>query len=200
MRLKIGRNGQPVLTLPFWIPKKVGLLWAQKQQSWIQEHCFVPVRFYENQKILFLGQEVIIRHCEGHTPTHIRDNVLWVSGEKEFLPRRVADFIKKEFLIYLRPVVSKKENHLGVHHSRLTLRDTSSRWGSCSSNGTISFCWRLAMSPEFVIDYLVAHEISHLKYMNHSPQFWETVNQLTDCANEAKKWLKQNGHLLPTLK
>ena len=200
MRLKIGKNGNPVLTLPYWIPKKIGLLWANKQQDWIQKNTFTPNRFYNGQKILFLGKEVTIQHSSERTQTHIEENVLWVSGEESFLERRVADFIKKEFLSYLRPKVLEKEKSLGVKHARLSLRDTTSRWGSCSSSGTLSFCWRLAMTPDFVIDYLIAHEVAHLKHMNHSSVFWKTVAELTPHTYQAKKWLKENGNKLPTLK
>ena len=200
MRLKIGKNGEPILTLPYWIPKKMGLLWANKQREWIQKNTFKPTRFQEGQKILFLGQEIIIQHTEKRLQTHILDGILWVGGEKSFLPRRVADFIKKEFLIYLRKKVLEKEKILNVKHTRLTLRDTSSRWGSCSSSGALSFRWRLAMTPEFVIDYLIAHEIAHLKHMNHSPVFWKTVIELTPYSYQAKKWLKENAHQIPILK
>ena len=200
MRLKIDCSGQPVLSLPYWIPKAMGLAWAKKQNLWIQKNIFSPTRFHLGQKILFLGKEVTIQHSEKRVKTHIEENILWVSGEMEFLPRRVADFIKKEFLSYLHPKVEEKEKILGVKHSRLTLRDTSSRWGSCSSNGALSFCWRLAMTPEFVIDYLVAHEVTHLKHMNHSTAFWKTVAQLTPNTYQAKKWLGENGKNLPQLK
>ena len=147
-----------------------------------------------------MGKEITIQHSEKRLQTHIDQNILWVGGGKDFLPRRVADFMKKEFLIYLRPKITQKENMLGVKHTRLTLRDTTSRWGSCSSNGTLSFCWRLAMTPEFVIDYLIAHEVAHLKHMDHSSAFWKTVAELTPHTYQAKKWLKQNAHLLPTIK
>ena len=197
MRLKIGQDGQPVLTLPYWVPKVAGLLWAKKQQAWIQKNTFTPQRFHSGQKILFLGQEIIIQHSNQKMPTHIEGDTLWVGGEENFLPRRVADFIKKEFLPFVHQKAIEKEKVLGVKHARLTLRDTSSRWGSCSSNGTLSFCWRLAMTPEFVIDYLVAHEIAHLKHMNHSPSFWKTVAVLTPHAYQAKKWLKENARDLP---
>ena len=200
MRLKIGQDGKPVLTIPFWIPKKMGLIWAQKQESWIQKNTFTPNRLHTGQTILFLGKEVIIQHTEKRLQTHIEGNILWVGGEESFLPRRVADFIKKEFLSYIRPIIAQKEKALGVKHTRLTLRDTVSRWGSCSSSGTLSFCWRLAMTPEFVIDYLIAHEVAHLKHMNHSFSFWKTVAELTPYSWRAKKWLKENASKIPILK
>ncbi len=200
MRLKIGQNGKPILTLPYWIPKKLGLIWVQKQEEWIQKNSFKPKYFNSEQKILFLGKEIVIKHSEERIKTHIERDILWVSGEINFLPRRVSDFIKKEFLSYLRPKIIEKEKILGVNHSRLTLRDTTSRWGSCSSTKALSFCWRLAMTPEFVIDYLVAHEVAHLKHLDHSPAFWKTVAELTPHAFQAKKWLKENGKEIPLLK
>ena len=200
MRLKIDKNGLPVLTLPFWIPKKIGLMWVEKQHAWIQQNTFEPVRFHDTQKILFLGQEVTIRHSPTHLRTHVQDGILWVSGEENFLPRRVGDFIKKEFLEFLRPQIAEKEKMLGVKHKRISLRDTTSRWGSCSSGGVLSFCWRLAMTPDFVIDYLIAHEVAHLKHMNHSATFWKSVTELTPHTQAAKKWLKENAKDLPSLK
>ena len=200
MRLKIDQSGHPVLSLPYWIPQKMGLIWAHKQEEWIQKNTFVPNHFHEEQKILFLGKEVIIKHADGRNRTHIENGILWVSGEESFLPRRVADFMKKEFLIYLKSKINEKEQMLGVKHSRLTLRDTSSRWGSCSSGGALSFCWRLAMTPEFVIDYLVAHEVAHLKHMDHSTQFWKTVAELTPYTHQAQTWLKENGKNIPIVK
>ena len=200
MRLKIGKNGEPILTLPFWVPQKIGLLWAEKQQNWIQKNSFIPNYFHEGQKISFLGQEVIIQHSSERCQTHLEKEILWVSGDSDFLARRVGDFIKKEFLSYLQKHIPPKEKLIDVKHSRLTLRDTSSRWGSCSSKGTLSFCWRLAMAPDFVIDYMIAHEIAHLKHMDHSPSFWKTVAELTPHTYQAKKWLKQYGNYLPTTK
>ena len=181
-------------------PLKIGLLWANKQQSWIQKNSFIPNRFHEGQKILFLGEEVIIQHSSKHCQTHLENGILWVSGDISFLPRRVADFIKKEFLPYLQKGVLEKEKLLNVKHTRLTLRDTSSRWGSCSSGGALCFCWRLAMAPEFVIDYMIAHEVSHLKHMNHSVAFWKTVTELSPHTYVAKKWLKDHGNNLPVVK
>ena len=200
MRLRIGQNGEPVLTLPFWIPKKAGLLWAEKQQNWIKKNSFTPNFFHEGQKISFLGKEVIIQHLPDRGRTHLENDVLWVAGDLEFLPRRVSDFIKREFLPYLAKHISEKEALINVKHTHLTIRDTSSRWGSCSSNGTLSFCWRLAMAPEFVIDYMIAHEVAHLKHMDHSSAFWKTVAELTPHTYQAQKWLKQQGSSLPTMK
>jgi len=80
--------------------------------------------------------------------------------------------------------------------SRLTIRDQKSRWGSCSASGALSYSWRLVLAPPSVLDYVAAHEVAHLREMNHGPKFWRLV--LTHCAHsrQAKEWLKRNGREL----
>jgi predicted metal-dependent hydrolase len=79
---------------------------------------------------------------------------------------------------------------------RVTVRNQRSRWGSCSRHGTISLNWRLVQAPGFVSDYLVLHELAHLKEMNHSRRFWGEVARLCPDYREAERWLKQNSSLL----
>ena len=79
----------------------------------------------------------------------------------------------------------------------ISVKDTSSRWGSCASNGNLAFSWRLAFAPLFVVDYIVAHEVAHLKELNHSSKFWNVVKDIYDGdVNMAQKWLLRNGILL----
>src|SRR5204863_4110369 len=85
---------------------------------------------------------------------------------------------------------------LGVKPSRITVRDTASRWGSCSSARSLSFSWRLILAPDFVLDYVVAHEVAHLKEMNHSPRFWAHVKSLVGDMDAPQDWLKVNGREL----
>jgi predicted metal-dependent hydrolase len=85
---------------------------------------------------------------------------------------------------------------LGKPVRSIAYKDTKSRWGSCTSEGNLSFSWRIAMAPDFVIDYLAAHEVAHLKEMNHGPDFWATCKALCPRTTEAKRWLKQNGSRL----
>jgi len=75
---------------------------------------------------------------------------------------------------------------------RVTVRDTKSRWGSCSSTGNLSFSWRLVFAPEPVVDYVVAHEVAHLAEMNHGPRFWKLVRSLTPDTATPRAWLKRH--------
>lgn len=88
---------------------------------------------------------------------------------------------------------------LGVHPSRISLRDQKTRWGSCSSRGAISFNWRIIMAPPAVLDYLVVHELCHMLHPNHSAAYWrEVARHLPDC-RDLRRWLRQNSSLLMKL-
>lgn len=99
---------------------------------------------------------------------------------KEYFPKR-ADYYAQQ---------------LGVSYERIRIAGQKTRWGSCSSKGTLSFNWKLMLAPPKVLDYVVVHEICHLKEMNHSPRFWRLVEELMPDYKEYRKWLKENGNTL----
>ena len=82
---------------------------------------------------------------------------------------------------------------LGKGYTRLTLRDTRSRWGSCTSDGGLMFSWRLIMAPPSVLDYVAAHEVAHLAQMNHSPAFWAEVTRIYGDFDPPRQWLRTHG-------
>lgn len=125
--------------------------------------------------------------------------VLRVSGLGEHVPRRISDYLRKEARKDLQERVAFHAPKVGRKVRSLTLRDTRSRWGSCSADGALSFSWRIVMAPPFVLDYLVAHEVAHLREMNHGPDFWSLCGQLCPRVEEAKRWLKRNGTMLHAL-
>lgn len=196
LRLSINRFGQPVLTIPFLCPKWYALKWVQKQQGWIEKHTFLPTGFQPDQQITLCGHIYILKHDPNQKMNQMTDSQIIIGGESAFFNRRVRDLIKSQFLSHLKEKVKKTANRLNLPYGKITLRDTSSRWGSCSATGNLSFCWRIALAPDFVIDYLIAHEVSHLKHMDHGVQFWKTVNTLTPYTIRAKSWLKHNGKKL----
>ena len=126
--------------------------------------------------------------------------VLTISGGSEFFHRRVCSYAQKVLLPYVQQRTSVLAKKLGVKIGRITLRNTSSRWGSCSSSHNLRFCWKIAFAPVDVVDYLIAHEVAHLVQMNHSPKFLAVVDSLVDCRKSAEKWLKMNGHKLQGIK
>ena len=107
-----------------------------------------------------------------------RGPLICVSGERPHVARRVTDFLKREARKDLEAAVARHSKQLGVKPRRMVLRDTVSRWGSCSSTGGLNFSWRLILAPPFVLDYLAAHEVAHMVHMNHSPLFWKLARRL----------------------
>lgn len=89
--------------------------------------------------------------------------------------------------------VAVKAAIIGVTPKRIIIKDTSSRWGSCAPDRSLAFSWRLVMAPETVQDYVAAHEVAHLRHMNHGQQFWDLVDTLTPHAAAAIKWLRSEG-------
>ncbi|MEZ5845009.1 MAG: SprT family zinc-dependent metalloprotease [Hyphomicrobiaceae bacterium] len=118
---------------------------------------------------------------------------LSVSGHIEHAPRRLACWLTLEARRDLEARVAWHAARLGVRYGRITVRDQSSRWGSCSSNGNLSFSWRLIMAPAQVLDYVAAHEVAHLREMNHGPRFWALVERTMPAMHEARRWLDAYG-------
>lgn len=123
-------------------------------------------------------------------------HVLSVSGLEEHLPRRISDYLKKEARKDLETLAQDYARQIGKPIKSLSLKDTRSRWGSCSWDGRLSFSWRIVMAPPLVIDYLAAHEVAHLREMNHGPAFWSLCEELCPRMQEAKIWLKRHGSAL----
>jgi hypothetical protein len=119
--------------------------------------------------------------------------LLCVAGEAPHVGRRITDHFKREVKRDLEAACRRYADELGVRVRRVSIRDQASRWGSCSSNGVLSFSWRLILAPPFVLDYLAAHEVAHLVEMNHSPRFWRTVLSVCPDTRRAKAWLDAHG-------
>jgi predicted metal-dependent hydrolase len=120
------------------------------------------------------------------------EHLLCVAG-RTHIARRVSDFLRREARRELEIASLKFAVALGVAIRRVVVRDQSSRWGSCSTSGVLSFSWRLILAPGEVLDYLAAHEVAHLVEMNHSARFWRVVQQICPGHERAKAWLDANG-------
>jgi predicted metal-dependent hydrolase len=121
------------------------------------------------------------------------ERLLCVAGGAEHVNRRVGAFLKREARRDLEAASRRYAEKLGAKIKRITVRDQSSRWGSCSTTGVLSYSWRLILAPSFVLEYLAAHEVAHLIEMNHSPKFWRLLARLSPAMARAKTWLDVNG-------
>lgn len=121
------------------------------------------------------------------------ERLLCVAGEVPHMERRIADFLRHEAKRDLEAAARRYAERVGVRLRRVTIRDQSSRWGSCSTTGALSFSWRLILAPRHVLDYLAAHEVAHLIEMNHSPRFWRLLERMCPDMHRAKLWLDVHG-------
>ena len=132
--------------------------------------------------------------------TEDRDGkVLHVPGDARHLPRRLTEWMKAEAAHELDMASHKYAHAMGAAFRKITVRDQKSRWGSCSSDGTLSYSWRLILAPAMVLDYVAAHEVAHLLEMNHGPRFWRLVLRHCPHTRDAQKWLKHHGSALHVL-
>lgn len=118
---------------------------------------------------------------------------LHVGGNVEHAPRRLREWLFEEARRDFDARIIHHSRNLGITAPRIAVRDQSSRWGSCSTTGALSFSWRLILAPPFVLDYVAAHEIAHLVEMNHGPKFWALVKSMMPRMQEAKRWLQRHG-------
>lgn len=122
--------------------------------------------------------------------------LLCVAGGAQHVTRRLRDFLKREARRDLTEATRRHAAALGVDIQKIGVRDTLSRWGSCSSDGALSYSWRLVLAPPFVLDYLAGHEVAHCRELNHSVRFWRVVEQLAPEWRRAEAWLKSQGNSL----
>ncbi len=204
LRLRLS-DGAFVLTAPPRVARLALQSFAERHTSWIAARLQTQaqaISLAPQQQIALRGQPHRLVHIE-----RVRGGVQLERGEDgaaeirvtcahSHFERRLRQFLHKEAAKDLQEAVQRHASTLGVSVARIVVRDQSSRWGSCSVRGVLSFSWRLILTPPFVLNYLAAHEVAHVQEMNHSPQFWQLVARLDPHHKQAEKWLKDNGQAL----
>lgn len=194
------RTGGASVVAPPEVPDEDLRRFVSRHRDWLADRlAAVPGRlpFVEGAIVPFLGEPHCVRHVERQDRPVLRlDGELRVGGRFEHLARRLTDYLKAEASCTLSARALDKAMQLGLRPARITVRDTRSRWGSCSGAGRLNFSWRLILAPDPVLDYVVAHEVAHLKEMNHSPRFWQLVARLTPAIDEGRAWLRVHGAAL----
>jgi predicted metal-dependent hydrolase len=188
---------QVELVLPKGVPFEHGLKFLAAQRGWIAARLLAlpaPVPFAEGAIVPVFGVPHRICRTEDPTapPVAILGGEIRVRGDPSHLARRVRDHLvglaRRELTRRARLCAAR----IGRPLARVGVRDTKSRWGSCSASGALSFSWRLVLMPEAVMDYVVAHEVAHLAEMNHGPRFWRLVRSLTPDPAMPRAWLKRH--------
>jgi predicted metal-dependent hydrolase len=201
LRVKPG-TGDIVLTAPAWAGLAEVQDFARRHVGWVAARLATAARrtaFAHDSIVPLRGipHRIVHRHSargvvwpetgvDGHPELH-------VAGDIEHLERRLIDHFKAQARADLLVAVARYTQRLGLPAKRIAVRDQTTRWGSCSASGALSFSWRLILAPPFVLDYLAAHEVAHLKEMNHSARFWRLLADLYPDTERARAWMAANG-------
>jgi predicted metal-dependent hydrolase len=190
------------LILPRGVSERTGLRFLAAKRAWVTARLeALPQRvpFVEGAIVPLLGvPHRIGRELDSAAapPVRIVDGEIRVRGDPVHLARRVRDHLVSAARAELAPRARRLAAHIGRNVARVNVRDTRSRWGSCSGQSNLSFSWRLILAPEPVLEYVVAHEVAHLAEMNHGPRFWALVESLMPGSAEPRAWLKRNRNRL----
>ncbi len=193
-------HGGIVITLPPRVSRRAGLSLLQANEAWAAAQLAAlpkPIPFIPGGAVPVDGTpRIISTAATGRGGAWLEGDAIMVTGEPEFLARRVADCLKRLARQRLTAMAAEKGRPAGLTPKAVRVKDTRTRWGSCAPDGTLAFCWRLICAPVFVQDYVVGHEVAHLRHMNHGPRFWELTEQLTPHRDEASAWLAKHGQAL----
>jgi len=192
-----------VLTMPLRGALREARTFAERNGGWIAarlKRLPQAIPFADGLELPLRGEPHVIVHRASRgtvwTETGDAGALLCVAGNPEHLARRMRDFLKREAKRELEAASRRHAALLGVSIRRVSVRDQTSRWGSCTAAGVLSYSWRLILSPPYVLDYLAAHEVAHLVEMNHSRRFWRVVERICPDWRRAKAWLDAHGNAL----
>lgn len=204
MRLRIGKDGKSVIvTLPLKQSIKNALQFAKSANDWILknlEKSPQSISFQIDGDIPIFGKKTILKIAPPRTKMALVKNedeqILIIPSKPENFSEKTKSALKKLAMEAALTHIKILDSKLLKSPNKIRITDTKSRWGSCSHDGIISLCWRLIFAPPDIFHYVIAHELAHLKEMNHSPNFWAEVARLFPNYKIHQKWLKQNGPML----
>ncbi|WP_146589283.1 M48 family metallopeptidase [Puniceibacterium confluentis] len=195
-------DGRVTLTLPKRLPQAQALAFLQEKEGWLRHHladqlsvvpvalgAVVPVEGVDHRIVSGVGRAV-------RTIAQDQGCELCVPGAPDQVAARLQGHLRALARDRLAAASDIYASRLGLRYSRLTLRDTRSRWGSCTAAGGLMYSWRLILAPRAVLDYVAAHEVAHLAEMNHSPAFWDTVTRIHGDWQAPRLWLREQGAAL----
>lgn len=196
MSLRVsGLDSKVTLTLPDGVAESQGLAFAAEKADWLRSQiarqpdvvavglgATVPIFGDPLQIVSGQGRRIVVADGQIHVP-----------GNPETAARRLAAFLKTLARDQLSAASDRYAADLRLPYDRISIRDTRSRWGSCSSAGVLMYSWRLVMAPMEVLEYVAAHEVAHLRHMNHSQDFWDQVAELYGDYRAPRQWLRDHG-------
>lgn len=197
--LRLEADGNAVITVPPRVPITETRMFLLRHSDWLRDALAKRpglVVMQDGAALPIDGVECTVRITQGRRKAPVLEGTdLIVQGDGLTGPR-VAAWLKLRARDRLQPAARNYARKLGRRINAISFRDTTSRWGSCSSRGNLSFSWRLAMAPIDVQDYVAAHEAAHLVEMNHSDRYWAVLASVMPDYGERRAWLRREGRAL----
>ena len=207
VRISISNVGEVIVTTPPHFPTSRVLPFLQKSRNWIEKHLILHRRrlgVAGENSVLYLGDalKIVIEQYQNNSAqdaVRVVDDaiiIVPITHTAESVSRALIRWLKAEaerHIVSRIETIAKQHGHTYVS---IQLRDQTSRWGSCSTHGNLQLNWRLIQAPKEVIDYVIMHELAHLKHMDHSPRFWAYVEKLDPHYTDHKRWLRLHGAAL----
>ena len=188
------------------IPQKANYNSVKKfldtNKNWINEKQLSlnsKVLIKNGSTVAYMGNDykiIIRKHTKRTTDIIVYRNEIHINTSRDDPSNNFKRWMIEQARTFINDSAHAKADKIGKKITKIDLRDTSSRWGSCSSDKRLMFSWRLIMAPPYVLDYVIGHEVAHLKHMDHSKKFWSVCYTLCDEPDSARHWLKQNGNTL----
>lgn len=204
--LEIRGDASLIIRAPFFVSQEVIEKLVEKKKSWIyrkqrlvKERCLAQTKkeFVNGEEFLYLGKAYRLDIVERIEPPLVLENSFLLSRNYLKDAKQIfADWYRKQAIDRIEERAGVYADIGGLKYETIRITRAQSRWGSCGKKGNLNFSWRLIMAPPTVIDYVIVHELSHLRERNHSKRFWEKVAILCPNYKNYRKWLNTNGHLL----
>ena len=186
----------PIAEIERFLAQKRDWIAAKQRQAGEEAARLAPIEMKEGEAVPYLGGRLILRRT-GAVRIRAADSLLLVPMDAG--REALAAWMKGEARRVLTERVRLHAGIMRVRPAGLRITSARTRWGSCSAQNSLNFCWRLVMCPLPVIDYVVVHELSHILHKDHSPAFWACVQAYDPAYKEKKAWLKENRRLMDIL-
>ncbi|MFH2118255.1 MAG: SprT family zinc-dependent metalloprotease [Candidatus Paceibacterota bacterium] len=202
LTLRLDKNGQVVVTVPRFTPRFLVKKFIAQHEDWILANQAKQqtnrAKFISETNLMLFGKQYAleIRPSEDASTVKIQAKTVVVflhHNSRQSVETILQKFLKNTASHYLTPRIHQLAKKMKVDFKKITLRAQTTRWGSCSSRGSLNFNWKLVHFPSAVIDYVIVHELAHLKHMNHSTAFWQFVEQFAPDYRMQRGWLKRQG-------
>lgn len=189
-----------VLHAPYGVPEPELLRWVQEKRDWIEKAMAqvasrVPTerRFADGETLSYLGRTLTIRRVARRDVVLVGDTLEIPDLPTDKVRTLVAAWFRARTLEVFTPLATEMAARLGVTPTAVRVTNARARWGSCTAGGELRFNWRVLMGDPDVVTYLCAHEVAHLRELNHSPRFWRLVEQLCPDSRAAQEKLRVEG-------